>query len=307
MTGFSAILLMLCMATETPTTAPASGARPGDRLRVAVAQFPVSGDLEANAGWVQRQIRQARDQNADLVLFPETALCGYAGVDLPSLATVDWQALERATHAVCASARRHELFVVLGSMHRLGDGHRPLNCLYLINPEGRIVDRYDKRFLTERDLRHYSPGHRFVTFTLHGVRCGLLICYDVRFPELYRQYALRDVRVMFHAFYNARLGQGSLLLDIVPATLRARAATNGMFVVAANACAPQAWPGRVILPDGRVAAELPVHEPAVRVIELDLTERYYDASGPFRRAAILGTWHNGKLPGDPRAAERQAE
>jgi len=94
-----------------------------------------------------------------------------------------------------------DLYVLLGSTHQLSDGNKPHNSLYMIGPEGVIIDRYDKRFCTNGDLKYYTPGDHFVEFDIKNVHCGLLICYDVRFPELYRQYSKKNVHVLFQSIY----------------------------------------------------------------------------------------------------------
>jgi predicted amidohydrolase len=276
----------------------------GGMLRLATCQFPVSADVTANGHWVRTQMRQASDRGADLIHFPECALSGYAGVDLPSIDEMDWEALHEETEAVLALARVLEVWVVLGSTHRLSGENRPHNCLYVISPEGRIIDRYDKRFCTGGDLEHYSPGDHFVTFEVKGVRCGLLICYDIRFPELYREYHKLGVRLMLHSFYNARQKEGSIHPRIMPTTARAYAGVNNMFVSINNSSAPRSWPSRFITPDGLVRAKLPTDEPGVMVNLVDLHEPYYDASAPFRPDALRGKLNSGEVVDDPRSRDR---
>jgi predicted amidohydrolase len=273
-------------------------------LRLATCQFPVSADVRANGDWVRRQMRQASAEGADLIHFSECALSGYAGVDRPSNDELDWEALAEETEAILALARALEVWVVLGSTHRLSGEHRPHNSLYVINPEGRIIDRYDKRFCTGGDLEHYSPGDHFVTFAVKGVPCGLLICYDIRFPELYREYSKLGVRLMLHSFYNARQKPGSIHPKIMPVTARAYAGVNNMFVSINNSSAPKSWPSRFITPDGLVGGKLPTDEPGVMVNVVDLSRRYYDASGPYRREAIEGKLNSGEVVDDPRSKDR---
>ena len=207
-------------------------------LRVATCQFSVDGQVGHNRRWVLKQIAQAAEQKADVVHFSECALSGYAGVDLPGIADLDWTALANATRDVMAAAKEHRVWVLLGSTHRLDDKHKPHNCVYVINPKGQIVNRYDKRFCTGTagkkttlDLCHYSPGDRFVTFQVKGITCGVAICYDYRFPELYRGYKQLGVEVLFQSFHNARKTVAAdprynIWKTIVPATMQCRAAAQ---------------------------------------------------------------------------------
>jgi predicted amidohydrolase len=281
-----------------------AGETGGGTLRLATCQFPVSGDVRANGEWVRGQIRQASEQGADLIHFPECALSGYAGVDLPSIRDLDWEALHSETETILALARERKVWVVLGSTHRLSGDHKPHNCLYVISPEGAIIDRYDKRFCTTGDLEHYAPGDHFVTFEVNGVRCGLLICYDIRFPELYREYHKLGVRLMLHSFYNARQKPGSIHPKIMPTTARAYAGVNNMFVSINNSSAPKSWPSRFITPDGLVEARLPLDEAGVMVNVVDLHKPYYDASRPFRPDALRGKLNSGEVVADPRSTNR---
>ncbi len=283
-----------------PTTSQPAGV-----IDVATCQFPVSGNVAENAAWIRRQMREAHSRGASVVHFSELALSGYAGVDLKSMEDFDWVRQRAELESILALAKELDVWVILGSAHALSGSHKPHNSLYVINPEGRVVERYDKRFCTTRDLRHYSPGTHFAVFDINGVRCGLLICYDIRFPELYRQYCKRGVRVVFHSFHNARQKKGSIHPKIMPPTAQARAATNNMYLSLNNSCARHSWQSRFITPDGLIKAELPLDRPGVMVNRVDLAKKYYDASRPYRLGSIDGVWHSGEVVDDPRSKDRQ--
>ena len=284
-------------------------------LRVATCQFSVEPDISRNRRAVLRQIAQAAAQEADVVHFSECALSGYAGVEFPSLDALDWHALEAATHDIMSAAKEHKVWVLLGSTHRLAK-HKPHNSLYVISPRGKIVDRYDKRFCTglngkrpTLDLSHYSPGNRAVTFRVKGITCGLLICYDYRFPELFREYERLGVDVIFQSFHNARSTvvddqQYNIWKTIVPATMSCRAAENHFWVSANNSTTrPSRWGSFAVRPDGQIVGKLPLHKPGVLLTEMVLDPSYFDAPGPWRDSAIRGQLHSGKVVADPRSSD----
>src|SRR5512132_119461 len=101
-------------------------------LKIATCQFPIDGDPRANLQSVRRQMIGSARQGAHVAHFAETALSGYAGVDLPSLSGYPWRTLDAAMREVMTLARELRLWVVLGSMHRLGPKHKPHNSLYVI-------------------------------------------------------------------------------------------------------------------------------------------------------------------------------
>ena len=275
-------------------------------VRVATCQFPVSRNISRNSKRVRGQMEEASQLGADVAHFPEAALSGYAGMDLGSWDGFDWGRLVDETREIMSLARELGIWVVLGSTHRLSPGNLPHNCLYAISSEGKIVERYDKRFCTKGDLKFYSPGDHFSIFDVNGVRCGMLICYDVRFPEMYRAYKRLGVQLVFHSFYNARLSGPGILKVIMRPTLQARAASNYLWISASNSSAYSSWPSVFVQPDGVIAAQLRCDRPGVMVNMVDLSKQFYDASGEHRQLAMSGILHSGATVDDPRSRDRKS-
>ena len=263
------------------------------KIVVASCQFPISSNITENYNWIKSQLIESKLKKADIVHFPECALSGYPGVDLPSLDNFDWEKLHSATDSVLHLAKQLGIWVVLGSVHPADDEKKPFNCLYVINSQGQITDRYDKRFCTGGDLKHFFPGDHFVNFELNGVNCGLLICYDIRFPELYREYRKRGADVIFQSFHNARQKPGSIHPVIMPVTAQARAATNYFYMSLTNSSVPESWPCHFITPDGLIQNKLTLNKPGILISVVDLSEKFYDASKPFRKNAMNGILHSG--------------
>ncbi|MFC1582379.1 carbon-nitrogen hydrolase family protein [Planctomycetota bacterium] len=275
------------------------------KLKVATCQFAVSASIGRNAATIKRQILRAKKRGAGIAHFPETALSGYAGVEYPNWDGFEWDRLQAETEAICLLARQKRIWLILGSAHRLTGTNQPHNCLYIINDQGRLVGRYDKRFCTGGDLKFYSPGDHFAVFTINGVRCGALICYDVRFPELYREYKKLGVELMFHSFHNARGDGPKIHTEIMPASLAARAATNYMFVSANNSSQYyQQWSSRFIHPDGHTQIALTRHRAGITVNLADTHKQYYDAAGKNRDRSMAGVLNTGMLVNDPRSRNR---
>jgi len=277
------------------------------KLKVATCQFSTSASARRNGAQVQRQMRDAKRKGAQLVHFPECALSGYCGSELENWKGYDWGVLRDETAQIMDLARKLKVWVVLGSSHPLSGKHLPHNCLYVINPNGRLIERYDKRFCTDGDLLNYSPGNHFATFSANGVKCGLAICYDVRFPELYRRYRKLGVELMLDSFYNARADGRNIHTTIMRPSLQARAATNYFWISAPNASARyQAWPSVFIQPDGTIVQSLRQNRPGVMVNTVDTGKKLYDASRPYRVRAMKGILNSGRIPSDPRSRKRNA-
>lgn len=275
------------------------------KIRVASCQFPVSSDIATNLKWISKQMIESSLKKATVVHFPECGLSGYPGPDMESLDNVDWDELHRATDSIMKLAKELELWVILGSIHPVS-GAKPYNSLYVINSEGELVDRYDKRFCTSGDLNFFSPGNHFVNFDINGVNCGLLICYDIRFPELYREYRKLETDVVFQSFHNARQQKGSIHPVIMHITAQARAATNSYYMSLTNSSAPESWPCYFITPDGLVQNKLPANVPGILISDIDISADYYDASKPYRSDAINGKLNSGELLNDSIENDRTA-
>lgn len=231
--------------------------RPDNKLRVATCQFPVSSDISSNARWVRQYMQLAKKQGAHLLHTSEASLSGYAGVDFESFEGFQWQLLRDETTVLCRLAKELDLWLVLGSAHFLDEGTKPTNCLYLIDPEGRILDRYDKSMCTLGDQRHYSAGNRLVTHEIQGVKLGLAICYDACWPQVYAAYQEKGTTLMLHSFYNAR-GRGENCLDVLAERqVPTRCADNRMWAVANNSSAPYShWASFVARPDATIASQM---------------------------------------------------
>ena len=292
-------------------------------LKVATCQYPVSADIEQNVGWMTAQVHEASRLGARVAHFPEGALSGYAGADFEAFAGYDWDALDRATGRVQRLAAELGIWVAAGSAHRFSDISAPHNSLYVISDRGEVIARYDKRFLGGTDPDHYSPGSHFSTWTIDGIRCGALICYDYRFPELYRHYVTLDVQLMLHSFHaanvsperiaaiGAAIGADHSPLNpaatltypgiTMPAVMTASAACNNMWISCPNSSAPESlWPAFFVRSDGITTGRLERNVPGVLVSTVDSDQDLYDSTGLWRHRAIAGTLHSGELAGDDR-------
>ncbi len=267
------------------------------KIKIATCQFPVSSSVKRNAKHIRGFLSKAKKARGEIVHFSECALSGYVGTDFPTFDGYDWDLLKAETLAILDQAHRLELWVVLGSTHPLTEPNKPHNSLYLIDPEGKIVDRYDKRFGMPGDLRRLTPGNRFVTFTLNGVKCALLICFDLRFPELYRELFKLGVQCVFQSFYNARQTGPSVHTHIMRQTMQCRAATNHLWVSMANSSGRYSpYPSCVIQPDGLIVSHARTNRGDMLVNTIDLNKRLYDPMAGYRELAIAGQLTNG--PGD---------
>lgn len=289
------------------------------RIKVATCQFPIDRDIRKNLGHILRRMREARRRGAHVAHFPECALSGYPGAEFKSFQDFDWHLLDQSTRQVMALARQLRLWVLLGSSHRLTASHKPHNSVYVIDDRGRLVDRYDKMFCTGHrngtggDLKHFSPGDHFVTFKLCGIVCGVLICHDFRYDELYREYKRRGAQLIFHSYHNGHRTRSAFRRTfniwgvIVPPTTQAYAANNFLWISANNTSAREScWPSFFVRPDGRITGRLANNQASILISTVDTKTKLYDASSAWRDRALRGVYHSGTLVKDKRSQSRKA-
>ena len=205
----------------------------------------------------------------DLVVMPEIWTTGYSLGRLQQEAELLNGSL---VTELCQIAAENSCSILAGSVPMLREG-KIFNTALAIDSQGRLAHMYDKVHLFGlfKEEEFFAPGNNFSAFSLDGVVCGSTICYDLRFPELYRHLALQDAQIIFcPAEWPEEIGEIWRLL------VQARAAENHVFVVAVNCAgsfkkAPFYGHSMVVAPSGRIIAEAGRQE-EILSCELDLSD-----------------------------------
>jgi len=250
-------------------------------MRVAAVQCTASSDRDENMVRAGELVAMAASQGAELVVVPEHfSLFGNAAVLRDSAQTRNGTVMAWAV----TTARKHAIWLVAGSFVEQSGGRR-YNTTCLVGPDGTVVASYRKIHLFDvdvpgavsRESDAVAPGSRAVmasitSYDARPVPVGLTICYDLRFPELYRVLTLAGALVIVvpSAFAAAT---GRLHWDIL---VRARAIENQVFVVAAGQVGKlggvfEAYGHSMIVdPWGKVLSEV-VEGTGIAVADIDLT------------------------------------
>jgi len=204
-------------------------------LRAATVQLNSNGDKARNLAAAEELVREAAADGAELVALPEKwnllaggpeLLAGVEPLDGPSL------------NAARGWARELGIFLLAGSIPELGPGGRAFNTSVLVGPVGDDLAVYRKIHMFDvdvggvsyRESDHEQPGEEIVTADVAGTTVGLSVCYDLRFPELFRILAVRGARVVtVPSAFTLATGR-----DHWEVLLRARAIEDQVFVLAPN-------------------------------------------------------------------------
>lgn len=224
-------------------------------LRVAALQMVSSPVLSENLAAAERLINQAVGEGAELVALPEF-FCLLGGGDQDKLKIAEAFGDGPIQVFLAEQAQRHHIWLCGGTIPLLSaESGRVYNSQLVFTPEGASAARYDKihLFSYANDEERYDealsamPGERLVAFEMPFGRVGLSVCYDIRFPELYRGLGPVDLILVPSAF-TATTGKAHW-----ETLLRARAIENQAYVLApaqggVHFSGRQTW-GRTMLVD----------------------------------------------------------
>jgi len=201
---------------------------------IALAQVEGNAVAEQNLALAKELVAQASAEKADLIVFPEMFMA------LPEKS----RSLDKVAEALdgpfvgslAELASKYGLHIVSGFWETVPADHRVHNAAVILSPQGKLLDCYRKVHLFDalsiKESDRMIPGSALPPlFTIKGVRIGTAICYDLRFPELFRNLALRgaDLIVLPSAWYAGPLKEEHWLT-----LLKARAIENTVYIAGAN-------------------------------------------------------------------------
>ncbi|MCE4957449.1 carbon-nitrogen family hydrolase [Macrococcoides caseolyticum] len=237
-------------------------------MKIAIYQMEViPGNPDKNIEKIKKWMQTL--ENIDIAVLPEMWNTSYT---LEALHNITSENGEREIKALQQCAKQFQIHIVAGSI-AVKDGNNIYNRAIVINRRGAVVHLYDKVHLVPmlNEPAFLTQGNKVNLFELDGKKMGIIICYDLRFPEIARMLTLKGIEVLFVVaqWPEERIAQYEKLLY-------ARAIENQLFVVACNAvgqCNQTVFGGRsmVINPLGDAITPLLSGEGALET-QIDLNE-----------------------------------
>jgi predicted amidohydrolase len=235
-------------------------------LRVAIAQFQIEDYAEDTLAKIERAMEQAGKRGAAVVVTPESILNpGLRDKVRNEKLVFDEQYM---LSILSRKAAECKVGILLGYVTQKDKD--VINCAALIDAQGHVVDIYQKTHLFEEERLTRTPGDKFCNSVLNDIPIGILICFDLEFPEVPRSLALSGAKILFIPAANMYpYGHAHRALSI------ARAIENHTFVVYCNRTGPvgavvDVGESCVIDPFGRIVAELGYPE-GLLFADLDLS------------------------------------
>ena len=167
-----------------------------EKMKIAIAQMDcVVGDDEANLAKIRSLTEKAHDLGCDIIVFPEMVDTGYDMDAIRQFAS-SWD--DSSFQTVSRLANDLQIHIICGISEREND--HIYNSSAVFNPAGELIGSYRKSHLADypplNEGSVITPGNALRTVEINGIKFGLMICYDLRFPEISRALALQGVEVL---------------------------------------------------------------------------------------------------------------
>jgi predicted amidohydrolase len=228
-----------------------------DTLNITLVQFNSSRDKEENLEVILSKIEEY-SKKSDIIIFPEYSMIKPDFNDREFLINNAESIDNNFITKIREKAKSQKVSVICNFVEKKGGNEKPYNTSIVIDSMGLICGKYQKLHLFDsydyRESAIYNKGLlRPETLDLRGLKFGLQICYDIRFPELTRLYSLTGASIVF---VQAGFFKGENKVETWQSLLKSMAISNGVFVVATGQGEPEFIGHSIIInPEGTTLAE----------------------------------------------------
>lgn len=223
-------------------------------MKIGAYQFPVSGDIKHNLEVIRKAAASAACEGVKLLAFPECALTGYPPHDVKNSASVDFHALEAAYDLLQNIATQNSISIIAGTITR--ERHKFYNSVLLFTPQDKKLV-YQKRALWGWDRENFSTGNLGGVFEIGGFSLGVRICYEVRFPEFFRELYAEETDLNIILFYDISDCDDTDRYELIRSHIRTRAVENVTDTLSINVSSSyQTAPTGLYDKSGRILKEL---------------------------------------------------
>lgn len=247
------------------------------KLKIAAIQMTSGPDKEKNLKQAEKLIKIAASKKAKFIVLPE--VFNFRG-NLNKAKEIAENIPGYSSNFISKLAKKFKVWILIGSMLEKIRDNKPFNTSVLINPNGKIVAKYRKIHLFDIKLKgkeileskRNEAGKNPKLVSINGIKTGLSICYDLRFPELYRFYSKKGAHILcIPSSFTKPTGEAHW-----HTLIKARAIENLAYVIApdqagvGSASVKTFGHSLIVDPWGKVLAEGPPNEEAVIFAEIDL-------------------------------------
>lgn len=236
-------------------------------MKIAAYQFAVSGCMDENFNKMKAAIIHAAEKNVRLLVFPECALTGYPPYEIAKASDTDFEMASLYQEEIQYLSRKYKMYIVVGTITR--QGMQIYNSAIIFSPE-KENSIYHKRALWGWDKDNFCEGKEKGIFDIDGIKIGIRICYEVRFPEYFRELYIENTALDIILFYDRSEKDDFFRYNIIKSHILTRAAENTCHILTVNTISPyQTAPTALFDKSGRVLQEMERNIPGMLYYELD--------------------------------------
>lgn len=225
---FILIIFILSLGAQIKGQDIGNTAKPvKNQVKVAAAQLLTGSDIEKNRTKIIASIQDASEAGCEIIIFHEGCLTGYP--DGERIKTIDFERVRQIEREIRDLAAKYRIAILLGSSGKTGNTYQ--NYVLVIDETGKALGKYHKTWRAGEP--HYTAGYGPVIFTVAGVDATVIICHDLRYPELARLGVAAGAKIVFIAnnesgilYENKLLGYRSMQI--------ARGTENMVYSVMSN-------------------------------------------------------------------------
>lgn len=200
-------------------------------MRIAAYQFAGCGSIDVNFMNIQKGIIAAANSDARVCVFHECALTGYPPLEC-SIEEMDLDKAEACCMKVKQMAKEYNMFIFLGTVAMNGDSIH--NAVRVFTPSGAELQPYYKRALWGWDRDSFSEGNYSGIYEIDGIRVGVRICFEIRFPEYFRELYYQKADLGIVCFCDTKNEENTERYELIKGHLQTRAVENALPILSVN-------------------------------------------------------------------------
>jgi len=244
-------------------------------MKIAIASPPIPASISEGLFWLEKLVKDAAAQHAEIICFPESYIPGYPGMGYEEDQREPGK-LQAALDSVCKIAAENSIAIIVPM-----DWHHPdglLNIAHVISATGEVLGYQTKNQLDPSEDNIWIPGTERNIFEVNGVKFGIVICHEgFRYPETVRWAARRDAKIVFHPHFGGSNTTGVPLTEwgnkdnpYYEKAMMMRALENTIYFASSNYASLYPDSGSAIIaPDGKCIIHETYGKPGVIVADID--------------------------------------
>lgn len=204
-------------------------------MKIGAYQFAVTSNIKQNLETVKNAVMQAVQEGVKLLVFPECALTGYPPRDMESAACVKFDELSVAYEQLQNLVDENDIHIICGTIVR-EDNQYYNSAMILFSHQGKQF--YHKRALWGWDKDNFCVGNEHGVFEIEGLKIGVRICFEVRFPEFFRELYKEHTDLNIILFYDVADYDDEKRYELIKSHILTRAVENVTYTLSVDAISP---------------------------------------------------------------------